>query len=261
MRRDIRAQSAIASPTSPIARNLYVTHILYHSKASSLAAYTAEIPKCAREFRMKYVKSPNATIGLLRTLPYGPHVSTRIPLTRRPMACNIVTIGGESNAAQMCNDGSISLVDCHTTTDVDTLWDDLDDRLNPTLHANPLPVEIDERRYVMERIKGDRVRAIALSGEPFDVPLGDVDAGLMVGNLHKSSQGIRDSDGKIRSLIRLQIRNFDPGALNHDDASAVFRGMVETLATDCLWLRMPNQQQALERDRSFSGDRGLIRSN
>ena len=146
------------------------------------------------------------------------------------------------------------------TTDIDTLWDDLDDSLKPTLHPNPLSVEVDERRYVIERIKGDRVRAIALSGEPFDVPLGDDDAGLIVGNLHKSSEGIRGSDGKIRSLITLQIRNFDPAALNHDDASAVFRRLVETVATDCLWLRMPNQRQALQEilDKAVNVDQATL---
>ena len=146
------------------------------------------------------------------------------------------------------------------TTDVDTLWDDLDNSLKPTLHPNPLPVEVDERRYVIERIKGDRVRAIALSGEPFEVPLGDDDVGLIVGNLHKSSQGIRGSDGKIRSLITLQIRNFDPVVLDHDGASAVFRGLVETVATDCLWLRMPNQRQALQEilDKAVNVDQATL---
>ena len=150
-------------------------------------------------------------------------------------------VGRNSALIQVANEW-----EADATTDVDTLWDDLDDSLKPTLHPNPLAVEVDERRYVIERIKGDRVRAIALSGEPFDVPLGNDDAGLIVGNLHKSSQGIRGRDGKIRSLIRLQIRNFDPGALNYGDASALFRGLVETVAADCLWLRMPNQWQALQ---------------
>ena len=165
-------------------------------------------------------------------------------------------VGRNSALIQVANEWAAD-----ATTDVDTLWDDLDDSLKPTLHPNPLPVEVDERRYIIERIKGDRVRAIALSGEPFDVPLGDDDVGLIVGNLHKNSQGIRGSDDKIRSLITLQIRDFDPVALNHEDASAVFRGLVETVARDCLWLRMPNQRQVLQEivDKAINVDQATLK--
>ena len=56
------------------------------------------------------------------------------------------------------------------TTDVDTLWRDLDARLTPTLLDIPLHSTVDRRRYLIKKIEGSRVRAIALSGEPFNAP-------------------------------------------------------------------------------------------
>ena len=44
--------------------------------------------------------------------------------------------------------------------------------------------------------------------------LGDGDNGLVVGNLHRQSQGVRSSDGKIRSLFELPIRHSDQTTLN-----------------------------------------------
>ena len=82
------------------------------------------------------------------------------------------------------------------TTDVDTLWDDIDRRLKPTLYPNPLPKEVDQRRFTIEEIAGGRVRATALSGDVFDAPLAGESGGIVVGNLHKRSQAIRAADGK-----------------------------------------------------------------
>ena len=146
------------------------------------------------------------------------------------------------------------------TTDVDTLWQDLDEIFAATLRPNPLPVEVDERRYEIQRINGAYVRATALSGQPFDVPLGDNNSGLLVGNLHKGSQGIRGSDDRIRSFITLPVLQLDPSTLNHNAAALVFRGFVETLAADCLWLRLSNQQQALKKilDRSVHVDQSTL---
>ena len=146
------------------------------------------------------------------------------------------------------------------TTDVDTLWCDLDDRLTPTILGIPLPSEIDRRRYIIKRIEGSRVRAIALSGEAFDAPLGDGESRLVVGNLHRNSQGIRSSDGKIRSLIVLPIRYFDPTTLSYGAAASVLRGLAETVATDCQHFLMSSQQQALKEilDKSVNVDQATL---
>ena len=131
------------------------------------------------------------------------------------------------------------------TTDVDTLWADLDRCLKPALHPDPLPKEVDQRRFVIEKIDGGQVRATAMSGDIFDVPLGGGTGRILVGNLHKQSQAIRSADGIIRVLITLPLRRLDVSAYGQRDACAIFRNFVETVAADCLWLRMSNQQDAV----------------
>jgi hypothetical protein len=130
------------------------------------------------------------------------------------------------------------------TTDVETLWADLDRRLNPVLYP-PLPMEIDQRRFLIQPITGEHVRATAMSGDLFDAPLESADARLIVGNLHKHSQSIRASDGSVRSLITLPLRILDPSAYGQREARDIFRKFVETVAEDCLWLGTSNQQTAL----------------
>ena len=146
------------------------------------------------------------------------------------------------------------------TTDVDTLWGDLDRRLTPTILDIPLHSEVDRRRYLIKKIEGNRVRAVALSGESFDAPLADADSGLVIGNLHKNPRGIRSSDGKRRSLFELPIRHSDPTSLNYSTAASVFRRLVEIVATDCHHLSMSNQQQALETvlDKSINVDQAAL---
>jgi hypothetical protein len=146
------------------------------------------------------------------------------------------------------------------TTDVGTLWADLDRRLKPTLYPDPLPMEVDQRRFLIEQITGKHVRATAMSGEMFDAPLGDAADGLIVGNLHKSSQGIRGPDGPIRSLITLPLRRFDLSGYGQRDACELFRQFAERVAVDCLWLVMSNQQTALHEilDRAVDVDQSTL---
>ena len=132
------------------------------------------------------------------------------------------------------------------STDVETLWAALDAHFpKHVLYPNTLAEEIDQRRFVIERVTGRHVRATALSGDPFDAPVTNASGGIIVGNLHKSPQGIRDADGTIRSLITLPLRLIDLTGHGHREASGIFRRFVETIASDCLWLGMANQQAAL----------------
>ncbi len=133
------------------------------------------------------------------------------------------------------------------TAEVDILWADLDNHFpKEVLYPNPLAAEVDQRRFLVEPIAGERVQAIALSGDEFDVQLGGPDQGILIGNLHRTSEGIRDSGGKIRSLITLPIRPTDPSRYSQREASDIFRRFVETIAADCLWLSMEGQRAALQ---------------
>ena len=132
------------------------------------------------------------------------------------------------------------------SADVETLWAALDAHFpKHVLYPNTLAEEIDQRRFVIERVTGSHVRATALSGDPFDAPVADASGGMIVGNLHKSPQGIRDADDTIRSLITLPLRSIDLTGRGHREASGIFRRFIETIASDCLWLGMANQQAAL----------------
>ena len=76
------------------------------------------------------------------------------------------------------------------TADVDTLWADLDNHFpREVLYPNPLAFEVDQRRFLIEPVAGERVRAIAMSGASFDAPLGGADKGILIGNLHKTPRG------------------------------------------------------------------------
>lgn len=132
------------------------------------------------------------------------------------------------------------------TADVDTLWADLDNHFpREILYPNPLADEVDQRRFLIEPVAGEHVQAVALSGDVFDAPLGDPGKGILIGNLHKSHEGIRAADGKVRSLITLPIRQVDPSGYGQKEASGIFRRFVETVAADCLWLGMERQRTAL----------------
>lgn len=133
------------------------------------------------------------------------------------------------------------------TADVDTLWADLDNHFpREILYPNPLAAEVDQRRFLIEPVAGERVQAIAMSGDSFDAPLGGPDKGLLIGNLHKTHEGIRAADGKVRSLITLPVRRVDPSGYSQREASGIFRRFVETIAADCLWLGMERQRAALQ---------------
>lgn len=132
------------------------------------------------------------------------------------------------------------------SADVETLWAALDARFpKHVLYPNTLAEEVDQRRFIISRVEGSHVRATALSGDPFDAPVGDASGSMIVGNLHKSPQGVRDANGKILSLITLPLRTIDLASLGHREATGTFRRFVESIALDCLWLGMANQQAAL----------------
>lgn len=146
------------------------------------------------------------------------------------------------------------------TADVDTLWADLDRRLNPTLYPNPLAKEVDERRYIIEHVGTLQVPAVAMSGDVIEVPLVGSADGILVGNLHKRTQGIRAADGSVRSLVCLPLRVRDPVSLGQADASSLFRRYVEAICADCLWLGMTNQLQAIQEvlDKAIQVDQATL---
>jgi hypothetical protein len=147
------------------------------------------------------------------------------------------------------------------TADVDTLWADLDNHFpREILYPNSLADEVDQRRFLIEPVAGEHVQAVALSGNVFDAPLGDPGKGILIGNLHKSHEGIRAADGKVRSLITLPVRQVDPSGYGQKEASGIFRRFVETVAADCLWLGMERQRAALREmlDRAVEVDQSTI---
>ncbi|WP_067732778.1 sacsin N-terminal ATP-binding-like domain-containing protein [Novosphingobium naphthalenivorans] len=147
------------------------------------------------------------------------------------------------------------------TADVDTLWADLDNHFpREILYPNSLADEVDQRRFLIEPVAGEHVQAVALSGDVFDAPLGDPGKGILIGNLHKSHEGIRAADGKVRSLITLPVRQVDPSRYGQKEASGIFRRFVETVAADCLWLGMERQRAALREmlDRAVEVDQSTI---
>ena len=146
------------------------------------------------------------------------------------------------------------------TADVDTLWADLDNHFpRKVLYPNPLADEVDQRRFLIELVAGERVKAIAMSGDSFEAPLGGPDKGILIGNLHKTNEGIRAA-GKVRSLITLPVRQVDPTGYSQKEASKIFRQFVETIASDCLWLVMEPQLTALQEmlDKAVKVDQSTI---
>lgn len=133
------------------------------------------------------------------------------------------------------------------TADVETLWADLDNHFpSQILYPGPLLEEVDQRRFLIEQVAGQHVRAMAMSGDLFDAPLGGADNGIIIGNLHKTPEGIRAADGRVRSLITLPVRHIDLSGYGQRGASSILRQFVESIASDCLWLGMPSQQAALQ---------------
>ena len=147
------------------------------------------------------------------------------------------------------------------TADVDTLWADLDRHFpKEILYPNSLADEVDQRRFVVDLVVGERVQAIAMSGDLFDAPIGGPDKGIIIGNLHKTHGGIRAADRKVRSLITLPVRQVVPSGYSQREASGIFRRFVETIAADCLWLGMERQRTALQRmlDKAVKVDQSTI---
>ena len=133
------------------------------------------------------------------------------------------------------------------TADVDTLWADLDNHFpSQILYPGPLLEEVDQRRFLVQQVVGQHVRAMAMSGDLFNAPLGGADNGVIIGNLHKTPERIRAADGRIRSLITLPVRRIDLSGYGQREACSILRQFIEAIASDCLWLGMANQQAALQ---------------
>ena len=133
------------------------------------------------------------------------------------------------------------------TADVDTLWADLDNHFpSQVLYPGPLLHEVDQRRFLIEQVAGQHARAMAMSGDLFDAPLDGDDKGIIIGNLHKRPEDIRAADGRALSLITLPVRRIDLSGYGQKEACRILRQFVETIASDCLWLGMANQQAALQ---------------
>jgi len=122
------------------------------------------------------------------------------------------------------------------SADVETLWAALDAHFpKEVLYPNTVAEEVDQRRFVIERVAGRHVRATALSGDPFDAPVANASGGMIVGNLHKTFRGIRDANGTARSLITLPLRSIDLSGHGYpDDCTGVIRS---TANDDSLWSR------------------------
>ncbi len=118
--------------------------------------------------------------------------------------------------------------------DVDTLWRDLDKRLDRLL-PDSLSGRVEHRRFRITAVNGGRVPAVALSGESFEAPLDD-STELLVGNFHKRRNVITSGEEQQRRLlVELQLRPVDPAANSQTECLRIFRRFVETVAVDCLW--------------------------
>ena len=130
------------------------------------------------------------------------------------------------------------------THDVETLWRDLDERLRPLL-PDPLSGRVKHRRFRIAAVKGNRVPAVALSGESFDAPLDD-SSELLLGNFHKRRNVITSGEERQRRLlIELQLRPVDPTANSQTESLRIFHRFVKTVAGDCLWIGMTDARAAL----------------
>ena len=136
---------------------------------------------------------------------------------------------------------------------VESLWDDLDRAMKPSLKAgspvdNPLEARVDELRFRITEVTGKFARATALSGDVFDAPLGD-DSELAVGNLYQESYRrrvvLRAKDGSRKLVIHLQVRPLSSPSCSKE-ATGMLRRFVETVAIDCLRLHMSDQRAALD---------------
>ena len=130
------------------------------------------------------------------------------------------------------------------THDVETLWRDLDQRLDRLL-PDPLSGRVEHRRFRITAINGVSVPAVALSGESFEAPLDD-SSELLVGNFHKRRNVITSGEERRRRLrVELQLRPVDPDANSQTESLRIFRRFVETVAVDCLWIGMTDERVAL----------------
>ena len=130
------------------------------------------------------------------------------------------------------------------THDVETLWRDLDERLDRLL-PDPLSGRVEHRRFRITAVNGGSVPAVALSGESFQAPLDD-SPDLLLGNFHKRRNVITSGEERQRRLlVELQLRPVDPAANSQTESLRICRRFVETVAGDCLWIGMTDERAAL----------------
>jgi hypothetical protein len=148
------------------------------------------------------------------------------------------------------------------TVDVDTFWQALDDHFpRDVLYPNSLAEEVNQRRFLIEPVRGQHVRAIALSGDLFEAAVGGADQRLLIGNRHTKPEGIRCSATTVsHDLFTLSVRRVDAQRVGLKEAGALFREFVDTIAADCLWLRSEGQQAALRTvlDQAIQVDQATI---
>ena len=90
--------------------------------------------------------------------------------------------------------------------------------------------------FLIEKIEGQNVEAVALSGDRFSAPLGDnTSSGIVVGNCHKQRKYLFPVDqgaGSRTRIVVMQVRTMDHGSV--EDHVRVFRDFIETAAAECL---------------------------
>lgn len=137
------------------------------------------------------------------------------------------------------------------TLGIDDHLGDVDQTVDACLSCGTLAEEVEARRFLLERVAGEEVWAIALSGDRFEARR-DAGRALLLGNGHETARRTRLPDGHIVNVHILQVR---PSALDDMSAPEVIaemRHLVRTIADRCLCLFMPHQVKAV------AGLRGMV---
>ncbi|WP_029032928.1 sacsin N-terminal ATP-binding-like domain-containing protein [Salinarimonas rosea] len=120
----------------------------------------------------------------------------------------------------------------------------IDAALEPALSGFRLEEEIAARRIVLEPARAAVSRQVALSGEPFDAPIGD-DKALVVGAGHENGAPVRDPDGARLRLHVVQVQERALDGLSAQDVIEAVRGLVRIVTEECLALHMDAQRAAV----------------
>ncbi|MEE7506807.1 sacsin N-terminal ATP-binding-like domain-containing protein [Methylobacterium mesophilicum] len=139
------------------------------------------------------------------------------------------------------------------TLGIDDHLGDIDRVVNACLSRVTLAEEVEARRFLLERVVGDDVWAVALSGDRFEARR-DGGRALLIGNGHETARRMRLPNGRTVNVHVLQIR---PSALQDASAPEVIvemRHLVRTIADRCLCLFMPHQVKAVNGLRGMVGE-------